>query len=144
MEIIYKGNQLTYEQYIALRESVGWRFFPKSQTMNALEKSRYSIVAFHNEKAIAMGRVIGDELYYTIVDLIVMPQYQGIGIGKKLLVHIMDYVKCDLPEGGQANVSLIAAKGKEEFYRKQGFMQLPNELSGAVMCKVIHKDEIDG
>lgn len=143
MEITYRENQLTYEQYIALRESVEWKIYSKVQTMNALGKSRYNVVAFYNEKAIAMGRVIGDDLYYTIVDLVVMPSYQGKGIGRELIKHIMYYIESNLPEGGRVSVVLIAEKGKEGFYIKQGFKQLPNEFCGAAMRKVIYKDNIE-
>lgn len=32
---------------------------------------------YDNENAIGMGRVVGDGIYFTIVDIVVRPEYQG-------------------------------------------------------------------
>lgn len=79
--ISWKENNLSYETYYELRDSVGWSNFCKEQAMVALSNSRYSLVAYDNDHAIAMGRLVGDGLYYTIVDVIVTPDYQGKKIG---------------------------------------------------------------
>jgi ribosomal protein S18 acetylase RimI-like enzyme len=40
-----------------------------------------------------MARIIGDEgLYYYIQDVIVVPECQGRGIGKKLMARVMEYI----------------------------------------------------
>ncbi len=69
--MIYKENILTYEIYKELRESVEWNNFSKDQAIKAIKNSAYNIVAFDNEIPVAMARVIGDGLYYVIVDVIV-------------------------------------------------------------------------
>lgn len=72
-------NNLSYEVYYSLRESVGWSNFCKEQAMIALNNSRYSVVAYDTDQAIAMERLVGDGLHYTIVDVMVTPHYQGKG-----------------------------------------------------------------
>lgn len=75
--MIFKENQLTYEEYIALRGSVGWNNFFEEQTRKSIANSVYIVTAFENEEMIGMGRLIGDGMYYLIVDVIVNPIYQG-------------------------------------------------------------------
>jgi GNAT superfamily N-acetyltransferase len=67
-----------------------------------------------------MGRLIGDGTYYLVVDIIVQPEYQGKGIGSKILDSITKYVEDNTPIGGRSSVQLIAEPGKEGFYEKKG------------------------
>lgn len=46
MKYTIKENQLNYETYYTLRESVGWNNWSKEQAEKALENSYYSIVIF--------------------------------------------------------------------------------------------------
>lgn len=43
--IEYKENLLNYEDYIGLRESVGWINFSREQTQRALLNSVYTVIA---------------------------------------------------------------------------------------------------
>jgi Predicted acetyltransferase len=138
----YKENTLQYGDYFKLRESVGWNNFSKEQIIRALENSLYDIVAVDNEHVVGMGRLIGDGLYYTVVDIVVSPEYQGKGIGSELIKRILDYADSQTPSGGRASIQLIAEKGKEPFYEKMGFKKIPHEYCGAGMRKVIHKKGI--
>ena len=63
MRYIVKENQLDYETYYTLRESVGWNNWSKEQAENALKNSYYSIVIYDKDNAIGMGRVVGDGIY---------------------------------------------------------------------------------
>lgn len=98
----------------------------------------YHVVVKDGQKNIAMGRLIGDGIYFMIVDLVVRPEYQGKGIGTRMLDEILKYIKSSLPEGARASVQLIAEKGKENFYIKSGFKTIPHENCGSGMRKVIH------
>lgn len=137
--ITYKENALKYEDYYKLRESVNWLNFSPEQTKRALKNSIYSITVYDDEYIIAMGRLIGDGMYYIVVDIIVCPEYQGNGIGTQILNRILRYVEEATPENGRASVQLIAEKGKESFYQKFGFKLIPYENCGSGMRKVIYK-----
>ena len=76
----YAENSLTYQDYISLRSSVGWNNFAKEQVSKSIENSLYSVTAVNNGETVAMGRLIGDGLYYLIVDVVVRPEFQGMGI----------------------------------------------------------------
>lgn len=57
----HRENCLTYEVYLTLRNSVGWRNFSDEQISHSLNNSVYDITVVENE-TIAMGRLIGDGL----------------------------------------------------------------------------------
>ncbi len=135
----YKENALCYEDYRKLRESVGWLLFSKEQTQKALNNSLYTVIAAEDNQTIGMWRLIGEGMYYMIADIVVQPDYQKQGIGKKIISMIMEYVDRTTPIGGRSSIQLIAEKGKETFYEKMGFKIIPHEFCGSGMRKVICK-----
>ncbi|MEI3321564.1 MAG: GNAT family N-acetyltransferase [Eubacterium sp.] len=139
MKYTIKENQLNYETYYTLRESVGWNNWSKEQAEKALENSYYSIVIFYNDNAIGMGRVVGDGIYFTIVDIVVRPEYQGRKIGTTIMNSILEYIEKNMCEGSRVSVQLLAEVGKEQFYIKQGFKLVPHEYCGPALRKIIYK-----
>lgn len=139
MKYTIKENQLNYETYYTLRESVGWNNWSKEQAEKALENSYYSIVIFYNDNAIGMGRVVGDGIYFTIVDIVVRPEYQGRKIGTTIMNSILEYIEKNMCEGSRVSVQLLAEVGKEQFYIKQGFKLVPHEYCGLALRKIIYK-----
>ena len=134
-----KENVLCYEDYCELRESVGWLLLSKEQTQKALINSLYTVIAVKDSQTVGMGRLIGDGMYYTIVDIVVQPNYQKQGIGNKIINMIIEFVDKETPIGGRSSIQLIAEKGKETFYEKLGFKIIPHEFCGSGMRKVIRK-----
>ncbi len=135
----FKENQLTYEEYITLRSSVGWNNFFEEQTRKSIANSLYIITVVEDEKTIAMGRIIGDGMYYLMVDVIVNPAYQHKGIGSQIIDILVEYVEKETPTNGRSSIQLIAEKGMEEFYIKKGFKLIPHEYCGSGMRKIIKK-----
>ena len=135
----YIENMLHYEDYCKLRESVGWLLFSKEQTQKSLDHSLYTVIAVDEDQTVGMGRLIGDGMYYTIVDIVVQPNYQKQGIGNKIINMIIEFVDKETPIGGRSSIQLIAEKGKETFYEKLGFKIIPHEFCGSGMRKVIRK-----
>ena len=87
-----------------------------------------------------MGRLIGDGIYYLIVDVVVRPEYQGQGIGSKIIDMLLEYVEENTPSGGRSSVQLVAEKGKEAFYLNKGFKLIPHEFCGSGMRKIVRKN----
>ena len=135
----YKENALTYEIYCELRKSVEWMDLPKSKIENSIKNSIYTITVFDENVAVGMGRLIGDSIYYIIVDVIVEPDYQGKGIGSKIIKMLIDYVDKETTAGSRSSIQLISEKGKENFYKQLGFKIIPHEFCGSGMRKVIRK-----
>lgn len=140
----YKENTLTYENYYKLRESVGWVNFSMEQAQTALPNSLYTVTAVENGETVAMGRLIGDGMYYMIADVIVHPDFQSQKIGTAILTMLLTYVSDHTPVGGRSSVQLIAEKGKEGFYETFGFKKIPHEFCGSGMRKVIFKGTPNG
>ena len=139
MKYTIKENQLNYETYYTLRESVEWNNWSKEQAKNALKNSYYTVVIYDKEKAIGMGRVVGDGIYFTIVDIVVRPEYQGRKIGTTIMNSILEYIEKNMCEGSRVSVQLLAEVGKEQFYIKQGFKLVPHEYCGPALRKIIYK-----
>lgn len=135
----YKENMLCYEDYYKLRESVDWLNLSEQQAQKALNRSLYTVIAVENNQTIGMGRLIGDGLYYMIVDIIVHPAYQKNGVGSQIISMIIKYVDDETPINGRSSIQLIAEKGKETFYQNMGFKLIPNDFCGSGMRKVNHK-----
>lgn len=138
-ELNYKENELSYEEYVYLRSSVDWMNFSEEQQKKAIQNSLYTVTAVEQEKTIGLGRLIGDGMYYLIVDVVVHPEYQGQGIGSQMIDMLLQYVEKETPIGGRSSVQLIAEKGKEAFYLRKGFKLIPHEYCGSGMRKVIRK-----
>lgn len=85
------------------------------QLKRAFEASYFTAVVFREGKIIGAGRVLSDGEYYAnIYDVVVLPEYQGQGVGKA----IMKELQCRI---GDLFVLLTTTLGKEPFYHKLGF-----------------------
>jgi ribosomal protein S18 acetylase RimI-like enzyme len=124
----------TKEEYLRLREAVGWWNSDPNAVETGLGNSIFSVCAILEGEVVGIGRVVGDRaIYYYIQDVIVLPGFQGRGIGKSIMDQLMDYIRKHAPE--KAFVGLMAARGVSGFYRKYDFCERPAESPG--MYKVM-------
>jgi ribosomal protein S18 acetylase RimI-like enzyme len=129
-------RKATAEEYIDIRRSVGWKVPNMETALKGLDNSLFCVCAEVGGKIVGHGRVVGDGfLVAYIQDIIVRPEWQGKGIGFKIMSEIMDFINRIYPVG--ATVGLMAAKGKQDFYKKFGFIERPNEKIGAGMSQWI-------
>lgn len=121
--IEYKEKIPSIKEYNFLNEKVGWGKREDKIVEEALKNTLYAVCVYDNEKIIGNARIIGDKtIFLYIQDVIVIPEYQSKKIGteimNKLLNRINEYKKVN-PD---IRVFLGASKGKEEFYKKFGFV----------------------
>ncbi|PPA70433.1 GNAT family N-acetyltransferase [Jeotgalibacillus proteolyticus] len=89
--IIREGTEGVPGSYVeALFEDAGWAGktpdWQKEKFSLILQNSTWAFTVWDEEKMIGMVRVISDKIMYAnIVDLVVLSEYQGKGIGKKLV-----------------------------------------------------------
>lgn len=125
---------LYVDDYITLREAVGWGKLCDEQAQQGLLNSAYVIGCYENDKIIGSARIIWDKGYISyLADVMVMPEYQGMGIGCKMVEMAIAFMKSQIKSGWKIKMVLVSAKGKEGFYRKFGFIERPNEDAGAGM-----------
>ncbi|UGV41730.1 GNAT family N-acetyltransferase [Methanococcoides orientis] len=120
----------TVEEYQTLREAVGWDRIadPKAADVG-LNNSLFCVCAVSDNKVIGCGRVIGDMgIYYYVQDIIVLPKFQGKGLGKNIMDIIIDYLEEHASPG--SFVGLMAAKGLSGFYERYGFTKRPSDGPG--------------
>ena len=122
------------DDFNRLRELVGWETHPINDVDRGLQNTLFCVKAINQKnEIIGMARVIGDNgIIYYIQDVIVLPAYQEQGIGNRIMSRIMDYINKNGHSG--MNVCLMAAKNKEGFYKRFGFIERPSEEYGPGMC----------
>lgn len=127
-------DKITPEEYMELRRKVGWGEFPLEQASKGLAGSFILICYRVDGKPVGLGRAISDNGYVVyIADVIVVPEYQGQGLGRVIMNTLLNKIKESLEPGYRVMISLLAAKGKEGFYKKFGFVQRPDENFGCGM-----------
>lgn len=121
-------------EFNALRNKVGWGSLSVEMVSLSIENSLFFISVFHGKQLVGCGRIVGDGvMYFYLQDVIVDPAYQGQGIGHLIMVELENYLAKHAGKG--STIGLLAAKGKEEFYRRYDYLLRPNEQLGHGMCK---------
>lgn len=140
MDIQYE-HTIEVADYLALRASAGWKTMPDHQALAGIKNSTYFVAAKDGNKTVGMARILSDGgCIANILDVVVLPEYQGNGIGRNLLQMLLSYLHEKLNPGEIININLMAAQGKEGFYKKFGFEERPNDHQGAGMTQWIHKE----
>ena len=132
-------NDISLEEYLTLREKVGWKKLTDKQATHALANCLYKVKAVDADgQVIGMGRVVGDgAVVCYIQDLIVVPQVQTQGIGSQIIQKLMTYVESLREEGSTMMLCLMCAKGREPFYEKHGFLARPTDALGPGMIQYL-------
>ena len=127
-------NYITPEEYMEMRRLVEWSAFPLEQAAEGI-KNTFILICFRVDgKPVALGRAVSDRGYVVyIADVIVIPEYQGNGLGRKIMESLMEQIKASMKPGYRIMISLMAAQGKEKFYNKFGFVDRPSEFYGCGM-----------
>ncbi len=109
----------TIEDYCRLRVVAG--LSPRSAAAAAagLPNTVVGLVVKYADVAVGMGRVIGDGLFYQVVDIAVEPGHQRHGLGKAIIEGLMDALKRKAP--AEAYVSLMADGQAHGLYQEFGF-----------------------
>lgn len=122
------------EEYNYLFDIVGWGSYPVEISKKALSNNIYSVSIYDNDNIIGYGRLIGDGIIFLYIhDIMVKPDYQGKGIGKTIMQKLLSKVEELRKENPDLLLYLGASKGKEDFYRKCGFITREEAGLGAGM-----------
>jgi len=133
MENIRLAYTLSVENYIDLCLSAGWPKPDEKQSARSLQNSDYLVSAVdeYSGKVVGMARSVGDgAMAEMIIDVVVCPEYQGMGIGTCMINDLIERIKTQVQSGQKVMITLISALRKEKFYEKFGFTSHPNESYG--------------
>jgi GNAT superfamily N-acetyltransferase len=96
---------------------------PKSAEAAArgLPNTLFGVQILHGGEPIGMGRVIGDGgTAFQVVDIAVLPEHQGQGLGKRIMEAIATWLRAHVPPSGY--VSLLADVPADALYAQFGFV----------------------
>ena len=130
MPIEFRSEIPPSDQFWILFQTTGWNAkyqLSPDELTQALRASWFLISAYEGKKMVGFGRLVSDGVLHAMIyELIVLPAYQGRGIGGEILEILVD--KCQ--EAGVRDIQLFCAAGKREFYEKRGFVARPNDAPG--------------
>ena len=93
-------EQITAEEYMDLRKIVGWVQFPLEEAQACIDNAYLVICVRDDDKAIGVARLLWDGGYIAFLsDVIVVPEYQGQGIGRTLVESCIAKLKNDMKPG---------------------------------------------
>ena len=125
-EIEIVENVLTPEDFVRLRTATGFTDIPLPHATRALKNGLVNVSALCDGELVGMGRLVGDgAMYWYLQEIIVLPEYQGQGIGRKIVNYLVEYVILHSSTGKFTTIGGVSAKGKEGFYQKMGFEIIP-------------------
>jgi ribosomal protein S18 acetylase RimI-like enzyme len=86
--------------------------------------SMFKCFAYDGNKIVGVGRALADgrDCSY-ICDIAVHPEYQGIGLGKKVIQSLVDQ------SDGHKKIILYSNPGKEGLYKKLGFKKMNTAMA---------------
>ena len=111
-----------------LLEAVGWSRRPVRRVRKALSNSLLKVGLWRHDprvpRLVGFARCTGDGVFEaTVWDVAVHPLYQGAGLGRQLMVYVLDVLKTM----GTERVSLFADPGVVSFYQRQGWELEPQQ-----------------
>ena len=114
-------NKLTIDEYYKLLDALNWKR-PSERLLKIGLENGINVKYILNGETIGMARFVTDGGYAgLIMDVIVLPEYQGNGYGSQMIQALIDYIKSNIEENEEIMIQLLSAPGKQSFYSKFGF-----------------------
>jgi len=127
--IRFVEGPIDVEDYMKLREAVGWQGLDYDAAEAALKNSLYSVNAVSSTEVVGCARVVGDgAAYFYIQDVLLLPEYKGLGIAEHMMGMVMGYLKIEAGPG--AFVGMLASGKVSGFYVEDGFREQLPEIPG--------------
>ncbi len=139
---IILNHTISVNDYNTLRKAVNWLTLEEAQARRGIKNTYYLVAAVDGDKTVGMARVISDGGYVVyIADVIVIPEYQGKGIGRFIMEDVMKYIYEVISNGAPVMVNLMSAFNRESFYEQFGFVKRPTSDAGAGMFQWVNLDK---
>lgn len=120
----YDYEEIDWNELSALYKLASMGKKNPNDLMTVFSNSRYTCFVFVDSLLIGAGRALADGVDCSyICDVAVYPQYQGLGLGKKIVQNLVQLSQ------GHNKIILYANPGKEGFYSKLGFMKMNTAMA---------------
>ncbi|MFH1033093.1 MAG: GNAT family N-acetyltransferase [Pseudomonadota bacterium] len=117
IEFSWDASRIDWERAAVVfqRAPLGRQRREPEKLKRAFAASFAAIFAFHDQELIGMSRALCDGEYQAaIYDMVLLPEFQGRGIGKEMLTRLCAMLPVE-------NIILYVVPGREGFYDKCGF-----------------------
>jgi GNAT superfamily N-acetyltransferase len=124
----------TVAEYRRLRLEAGLTPKSEAQAAGAVVGAWYAVHVRHRGTgdAVGMGRVIGDGgWYFHIVDMAVLPDHQGQGLGRRILDRLVAEIRARAPE--EPWITLLADPPGRPLYEQAGFRETAPDSTGMAL-----------
>lgn len=119
-EVEVRVETPTPEQHQQLRVKAGMPKRSDAATRKGLANTLFGVCLYREDDIVGMGRVVGDGgMVFHLADIVVDPDCQGLGLGKLIMEHLMDWILKEADE--TAIISLIADIPADGLYKHFGF-----------------------
>jgi len=117
------------DEYRHLRGASGLGAKSVEASALGLPNTWFGVLVASGGETVGMGRIIGDGgCFFQVVDICVLPEHQGRGLGKRVMAALTAEMEARMPEG--AYVSLIADGEARRLYAQYGFAEVMPESVG--------------
>lgn len=130
----YKKEIPEMTDLLALYSSVGWTNYTNNPAMleEAVKASLWQLAVYDEEELVAYIRLVGDGHSVLLVqDLLVRPDHQRQGIGKKLLEEAL----ATFPNVYQRLLVTERSEKNLAFYQSLGFIELSEQVCTGMIYK---------
>lgn len=120
MDIEYRKtlDDVPWNRVSQIFEQVGWGKRSPDGLERAFTQSSFYRFAYVENEIVGFGRTVDDGAFYGwVVDLVVLPHYQGLGIGKRILKELEAELSSFI------TTMLVATEGNGGFYESQGWFK---------------------
>lgn len=120
MHLIFKTNcdNINWNDVITILKEVEMGYSTLNIHEISFRNSFSKVFIYDQNELIAFGRSISDGVRQAaIYDLAIKKEYQGLGLGSKILNYLMSTTP-------NCSFILYASPGKEGFYKKRGFKKM--------------------
>jgi len=136
---VFESKVPDKQQIFQLFRTTGWNQEYKlgpDQFFQAINTSWYQVAAYSDKTLVGYGRMISDGVVHALIlDMIILPQCQGKGIGKAILKALVKRCR----EAEIHDIQLFCAEGKVEFYESCGFVRRGPEAPGMQIANYWHR-----
>ena len=124
LEWNYSTNGVDWEELSALYRAAPLGDKKPGHLQKVFTNSMFKCFVYDNARLVAAGRALADgaDCSY-ICDIAVLPDYQGTGLGKQVVNHLLEQSR------GHKKIILYAVPGKEPFYKKFGFLRMTTAMA---------------